>query len=391
MKILVLGSGMMGPAAAIHCLSDADVTHVTLADRSAAQLEEARASLVRARAPARYDLIELDLADPACAARFAEYDAIIGCIPWKATIHAIRHALAAGRPLIDMAVPDFDAWDELSADVAKANGQIILGAGLEPGMSDIFVRWMAAKMDRGDALSILCGGVPESPRPPLDYMVVFGGRELWLRDTDVLVIEDGKDRWVRRFSDPEAVWFEDIGELEAWQEGIFPWVREVPQLRHLQFGEQKTIRWPGYSEKITALLDFGLLGTEPIEVNGQQVVPKQVVDAVLGPKLRRREGEVDLTLFRILLDGEKDGEPISLELEMVDRMDEERGITSMARTTSFTAATIALMAARGEIAARGLLSPDGAITGPMVEDLFRKLGEADIHFTLTENRMRHLG
>ena len=45
MHILVIGSGLMGPAAAYNAMSDPAVTTVTLADMDSAQLEAARARL----------------------------------------------------------------------------------------------------------------------------------------------------------------------------------------------------------------------------------------------------------------------------------------------------------------------------------------------------------
>ena len=43
MQILVMGSGLMGPAAAYNALTDPRVAQVTLADKDAAQLAAAQA------------------------------------------------------------------------------------------------------------------------------------------------------------------------------------------------------------------------------------------------------------------------------------------------------------------------------------------------------------
>ncbi len=48
MKILILGSGLMGPAAAYNAMLDQAVTGITIADRSQAQLDSC-ADLLRAK------------------------------------------------------------------------------------------------------------------------------------------------------------------------------------------------------------------------------------------------------------------------------------------------------------------------------------------------------
>ena len=63
MQILILGSGLMGPAAAYNALTDARVAQVTLADKDAAQLEAARARLTPLLAtPSRLETAVVDLA-----------------------------------------------------------------------------------------------------------------------------------------------------------------------------------------------------------------------------------------------------------------------------------------------------------------------------------------
>jgi hypothetical protein len=64
MQILVLGSGLMGPAAAYNALTDAQVTQVTLADKDADQLAAAAARLKPLIVnPARLQTTVIDLTD----------------------------------------------------------------------------------------------------------------------------------------------------------------------------------------------------------------------------------------------------------------------------------------------------------------------------------------
>ena len=50
MKVLILGSGLMGPAAAYNAMIDPDVSRVTLCDVNRQQLDVAQAKLTGMRA-----------------------------------------------------------------------------------------------------------------------------------------------------------------------------------------------------------------------------------------------------------------------------------------------------------------------------------------------------
>src|SRR5262249_25393329 len=154
----------------------------------------------------------------------------------------------------------------------------------------------------------------------------------------------------------EAVTFGGVGELEAWHEGFAVSLLDVPTLRGLLVGTQKTIRWPGYAAKVTLLRELGLLGETPVAVDGASVVPKRFLDALLYPRVRLEPGEHDLALLRVDVIGAREGQTWLARAEMVARWAD--GFTAMARTTGFTASVVARLIARGEIRGRGLQRPE---------------------------------
>ena len=183
-------------------------------------------------------------------------------------------------------------------------------------------RYLAEKLDRVDELHIQCGGIPEKPAPPLGYKIVFGGRQLPLRDTDARMVEGGQLKAVPRYSGVEATTCPGVGNCEAWHEGFMPWLLDLEALKGLKPGTQKTVRWPGYAAKVTFLRDLGLLSQDPLDVDGTSVVPKKLLDALLYPRVRLNEGEHDLTSFESRSLGDKDGRPCRHTIEMVDRYDD---------------------------------------------------------------------
>jgi lysine 6-dehydrogenase len=390
-KVLVLGSGLIGPAAAFNAMSDPLVSQVTLCDMSQQQLDAARAKLGGMEGGAKLTTVLLDLRDQAAAARLmADFDVIVGALTESAISLGIRAAAAAGKPLVDLLWPAEAEMTELGKQVEAAGALIVIGCGVEPGLTEIVARHLADKLDRVDELHIKCGGIPEKPTPPLGYKIVFGGQKMPLWEGDARIVENGQLKPVPRYSGVEKVVFPGVGECEAWHEGFMPWLLDLVALKGLKLGTQMTCRWPGYAEKVTVLREMGLITHKPVEVDGVQVAPKKVLDAVLYPYVKREEGERDLTLFRVEAKGEKDSRPCRYKVEMVDRYDEELGFTSMARVTGFTGAIVARMVASGHLKAAGMVRPEQVVAGPLFGKLMDEMAAANIRFELTTEKVEPL-
>jgi lysine 6-dehydrogenase len=392
MKILVLGSGLMGPAAAFNAMSDPQVSKVAICDMDEGQLDAAQAKLAGLAGGEKLVTKLLDLSDQAATTRLMEgFDTIVAALPRPAIPLGIRAAVAAKRLLVDLSWPAEEEVSALRDLVEEAGALVILGCGVEPGLTEIMARYLAEKLDRVDELHIKCGGIPENPQPPLGYKIVFGGNMLPLRDYDGYVVQDGELKPMPRYSDSETVYFQGVGECESWQEGFMPWLMDLEALKGLRVGTQKTVRWPGYAAKVNVLREMGLLGLEPIDVDGVQVAPKKLLDALLYPKVKLEEGEREITVLRVDAIGQKKGRLRHYRIDMVDRYDEEFGFTSMARTTAMTGAIVARMVARGDIQARGFITPEQVITGPLFDKLVDELAALNVRFEMTTEKSKVLG
>lgn len=381
MRILVLGSGLMGPAAAYNALQDPAVQRVTLADLSFAQLEAAQTKLARLPGFDRLSLQVVDLNQwTATTGLIRDHDVVIAALPGAIIATSLRAALAERRPWVDLSWPAPDQVESLRREAQEAGVLVIPGCGVEPGLTEIMARHLAEQLDRVDELHIKCGGIPTEPTPPLGYKIVFGGRRLPLRPYDAFAVQDGQLVTVPRYSGIELVHFDGVGEVEAWHEGFVPWLLELEALRNLKTGTQKTIRWPGFAATVTVLKDLGLLSDEPIDVDGVLISPKRVLDALLYPKVQMTEGDRDLTLLRVDVIGEEGGRRVVRTVEMVDHYDEALGFTSMARVTAFTAAIVARMVARNELSGVGLITPEQLISGQHFDRLVAELAAMKIRF-----------
>jgi lysine 6-dehydrogenase len=88
----------------------------------------------------------------------------------------------------------------------------------------------------------------------------------------------------------------------------------------------------------------------------------------------------------VRVEGKKENSEISISFEMVDYYDEEKGVTSMAKTTGYTAALIARMLARGDIEEKGIRWPVRLIRRDLFMELMRGLRERGVE--VTENILR---
>ncbi|MEZ4715149.1 MAG: saccharopine dehydrogenase C-terminal domain-containing protein [Caldilineaceae bacterium] len=294
-------------------------------------------------------------------------------------------------PWVDLSWPTDDQMGAVLDAVNAAGILVVPGCGVEPGLTEIAARNLADKLDEVDEVHIKCGGIPVNPSGPLDYKIVFGGRKLPIRATDARIAADGALQPVPRYSDVETLVVDGVGRVEAWHEGFMPWLLDLDKLKGLKLGTQKTVRWPGYAAKVTALKELGLLSTQPVDVDGVAVAPKQVVDAVLYPHVKMGDDDRDVTIMRVDVSGRKDGLPRTFRVEMVDWYDEELDITSMARVTAFTGAIVARMIGRGELDATGWVTPEKVITGKRYKRLLRDLRDAGVRLTMTTCKTKVLG
>jgi lysine 6-dehydrogenase len=370
---------------------DPAVSQVTLCDMDQQQLDAAQAKLESMEGAEKLSAVMLDLNDQEAASKLmADHDAIVAALPKAAIFLGIRAALTAGTPLVDLGWSPRTKVAHIKQQAEATGTLIVPGCGVEPGLTEIVARHLAEKLDRVDELHIKCGGIPEAPVPPLGYKIVFGGRQMPLRESDARIVQDGTLVPVPRYSGAEAVSFPGVGECEAWHEGFMPWLMDLQALKGLKLGTQMTCRWPGYAAKVTVLKEMGLLSQEPVDVDGVPVVPRKLLDALLYPHVKLEEGERDITLFRVEARGEQDGYPRRYKVEMVDRYDEVLGFTSMARTTAFTGAIVARMIARGDIKATGFLMPEQVVVGPLFGTLLDELAAANIQLEITTERTEAL-
>ncbi|HJW08258.1 MAG TPA: saccharopine dehydrogenase C-terminal domain-containing protein, partial [Holophagaceae bacterium] len=169
-------------------------------------------------------------------------------------------------------------------------------------------------------------------------------------------VKDGRMVTFPALSEPELLDFAGIGTLESFNtDGLRSVIQTFPGVPDMK---EKTLRYPGHIEKMRMMRESGFFSKEPITVNGQQVVPLDLTTALLFPMWQFKEGEADLTVMRITVEGEKAGKPVKRVVEMVDYYDPATKTTSMARTTGYTCTAAVRLVAAGKFGRKGICPPE---------------------------------
>ncbi len=90
-------------------------------------------------------------------------------------------------------------------------------------------------------------------------------------------------------------------------------------------------------------------------VDGRPVRPLDVTTHLLFPKWKLNEGEADLTVMRVVVEGRKGRKRLEYTWDLLDRYDPVTRVHSMARVTGYTA-TMALRLIADEVYRRAGLS-----------------------------------
>jgi lysine 6-dehydrogenase len=370
MKVLVMGGGAQGSAAAFDLLRQPGVEHVVLADL----VVSSPAAFLRPHVGGKLELKPVDARDrDAVRGVMGGVDAVLCALPYFFNYEMAELAVECGAHYCDLGGnTEIVERQRTLHERALAQGlSVIPDCGLAPGMVNILAQAGIDVLDRVDAVRMYVGGLPQHPRPPLNYQIVYSMQGvLDYYTTPSVVLEQGSLVNKEALSELEEVRFPDpVGTLEAFHTagGIstmpYRYRDRIPNMAY------KTLRYPGHAQIMRAMRELGLFSREPVQVDGCTVVPRDFFIDVASPALRG-EGEPDLVALRVEVSGEKDGRPQRVRWDVLDRYDPQTRITAMMRTTGYSLAVTTAMQMDGRVRELGVHTPDEAVpVGPYVSEL----------------------
>jgi lysine 6-dehydrogenase len=362
-RIVLLGAGRVGAGIARDLASEFDVTVV---DASSQNLD-------RLRNVAELRLAHADVSNDADLKRLVEpADFVVGAMPGPLGFAVLRGVLEARKNVVDISFFEEDAFalDEL----AVANGCItIVDCGVAPGCSNLLLGLHAAELDEVHRFWCAVGGLPVVREWPFEYKAPFSPVDVIAEYTrPARFRRGGTDVTMPALSEVELLDLPGVGTLEAFNtDGLRTLLRTMPVPDMVE----KTMRYPGHAERMRVLRETGFFSEEPIGVAGGGAVrPIDVTGQLLFDAWRFGEGEADLTVMRIIIDGVAGGSRIRHTYDLLDHYDAVTDTPSMTRTTGYTCTAAVRLLAAGLYARPGITPPEllGGAPGCaafMLEDL----------------------
>ncbi|USD21863.1 saccharopine dehydrogenase family protein [Microbulbifer variabilis] len=378
-NVLIIGAGGVGQVVAHKCAQVPEVfENITLASRTKSKCDKIAKML-----PRKIDTAEVDADNVPELVKLIEKvkpDMIINvALPYQ-DLHIMDACLETGVHYLDTAnyEPPEEAKFEYKWQWAyqekfeKAGLMALLGSGFDPGVTSVFTAYAKKHhFDRIHTLDILdCNagdhGLPFATNfnPEINIREITANGRYW---------ENGQ--WVttkpmeekRVFNFPEGIGDKDIyllyhEELESLSKH-FP---EIERARFwMTFGES-------YLKHLEVLQNVGMTGIEPVQFQGQEIVPIQFLKAMLPDPASLGPLTKGKTCIGNIIRGSKDGEEkIYYVYNTCDHQDCYKEVQSQAisYTTGVPAMIGAKMMLEGKWMKPGVWNMEQMDPDPFMDDL----------------------
>jgi saccharopine dehydrogenase-like NADP-dependent oxidoreductase len=378
MRVLLVGVGTVGEAIARMSAQRDWCEAMVLADYDLSRPTAIQRELGDAQ---RFPVEQIDARDSEAVAELARRhraDLVMNAVDPRFVMPLFEGAFKAGIDYVDMAnslsrphptepfsKPGLKLADEQLAKAGEweAAGRLaLIGIGMDPGLTDIFAAHAARHLfDEVDEVHIRDGGDLEIPG--FAFAPVFS---IWTTIEECLnppvVWADGDWHTTEPFSAPEAFPFpEGVGPVECVNvehEEVLLIPRWIPGVKRVSF---KYALGSDFIEKLKFLHDIGLDRTEPVEVRGGTVSPRDVVAAVVPDPAKMGDKFVGRAIVGTWVIGHRDGKPREVFLyQMADAQETMRATGSqvVGWQTGFNPVLAMELLATGQWSGAGVLGPE---------------------------------
>jgi saccharopine dehydrogenase-like NADP-dependent oxidoreductase len=250
-----------------------------------------------------------------------------------------------------------------------------------------------AKFSELHLVNSYCGGIPEAraANNPLKYKVSWNWEGvLSSSKRDARAILDGKvvDIPGAMQHDPvhiHSVDFPGLGALEAIPNGNAVFFTDLIGVTEtIRETGRYALRWPGWSAFWHPLKQLGFLNETPVPGLPEEATPYRMLVNLLGPQLQYGDEEKDLVAMLNVFEGLADNTSMRMTTVLLIERDLDTGLMAMAKGVGYPASIVAQMLVRGDITARGVLTPTRHVP---VLPFIEQLGARGIRVAVTEERL----
>ncbi|MGB5393322.1 MAG: saccharopine dehydrogenase C-terminal domain-containing protein, partial [Lutimonas sp.] len=259
----------------------------------------------------------------------------------------------------------------------------VVDCGVAPGMGNIILGHYD-KLFQIENFTCMVGGLPEEKKWPFYYKAPFSPVDVIEEYTrPARFVENGFLITREALSDVELIDFDEVGSLEAFNsDGLRSLIFTMPHIKNMK---EKTLRYPGHVEYIQVLKKTGFFDSKPVEIDGNKIKPIDFTSKILFGEWKLGEKEKELTIMEIAMEGRSEERSKKVIYRLLDRFDEVTGISSMARTTGYTATAVANFMLNGHLNQLGILPPElvGRVDG-CLQYVLTYLSERGVVYHKTE-------
>jgi lysine 6-dehydrogenase len=324
-KILILGAGMVGKAIAIDLCKSHKITSADI-DKNA--LESLAENYPIKTVHANLDDSEL------LKALVVDFDIIVSAVPGFMGYKTLETVINVGKNVVDISFMPED-FMELNKLAVSKNVTAITDCGVAPGMPNLIAGYYNEIMEI-QSLEYVVGGLPKVKTYPFYYKAPFSPIDVIEEYTrPARYKENGQILVKPAMSDIEYMDFEKVGTLQGFfTDGLRSLLDTLPNIPSMK---EKTLRHPGHIDLVQALEKAGFFDKTPIAINNTAIRPIDFTSKVLIKNWKLSPDEEEFTVMRIILEGIILGKKKQIRYDLYDEYDKVTGLSSMARTTGFTA------------------------------------------------------
>ncbi len=285
MRITVIGgAGKMACISVQDLAQDQRVDEVVIADLN---LEQAKEVADYIKNP-KVKIIQVDVNDQAGLVEVLKgSDTCLNGTVYYTNLAVMEACLEAGVHYTDMGGLFFTTHKQLELNdrFADAGLSAVLGMGSAPGIPNLQARYAADRLDTIESIKIYDGIMPPATDDPnFTYAVPTIVDELIM---EPMVYTSGEFKAMEPLGGFEDYWFSQPIGLLPMHLSLHSEVATLP-LTFKDKGIKECffkINYWGMSkvvvEKIRVLAEFGFGGTEPVEVKGQTIIPRDMMVKLL--------------------------------------------------------------------------------------------------------------
>ena len=375
-NIIVLGAGMVGSAMA----KDLSNNHnVLLSDLNASVLENVKNSF------SSIETLQLDVTnDKELSNAVKDKDLVLSAVPGFLGYKTLEKIIRLKKDVVDISFFPENALD-LNELAVENNVTAIVDCGVAPGMDNVILGYYN-ETHKLESFECLVGGLPKEKKWPFCYKAPFSPIDVIEEYTrPARYVENGSLIVRPPLTDCEFIEFEKVGTLEAFNsDGLRSIIYTMPHIKDMK---EKTLRYPGHVEYVRVLKDSGFFSNEVS--NDFNISPLDFTSKILFKEWKLDPMEEEFTVMRVTLVGtDKSGKKEQIIYDLYDEFCKETNVSSMARTTGYTATAAVNLFLDGLFNQKGVFPPElvGKVSG-CYDYFMNYLKERNINYKRTVNKL----